>query len=394
MLNIETNDKLGYYTVGQEKIYHKPLALIKATETRTFPQWHFNKEVFDPYPWHVEPSASLNELYRIRAQQLRDRYDYIRLEVSGGADSTVVLYSFLKNGIFLDEIVTRWPKAGEKFIPPDPYNTKPENTLSEWEYAAKPLLEWVNMYSPRTKITVHDFSKDMLTGKHDESWIYRARDWLLPSYPFKTAIDALDDHKHTLDRGKSVCILWGVDKPKVCIKDGKWYAYFMDIQANNCSSDIGSYTNVTNEYFYWTPDLPELICKQAHIVKNWFDQPVNKYLQHILRWPNYSLSQRATYESIIKPLVFPEYDPSTFQVSKPSSSFYNEMDAWFYPNFQEWDYYQAWQAGLKYLENKIDPRYFNFEMKKPTSFIGFVSPFYYLGDAAFQDSGINTHHKF
>ena len=107
---IETNDKLGYYTVGQEKIHHKPIALMRATETNQFPEWHFNRTQLDAQVWDVEPSASLQELYRIRAQQIRDKYDYIRLEFSGGADSTVVLYSFLNNGIFVDEIVTRWPK--------------------------------------------------------------------------------------------------------------------------------------------------------------------------------------------------------------------------------------------------------------------------------------------
>ncbi len=391
---IETNDKLGYYTVGQAKIHHKPLALMLATKVDQFPEWHFNREVFDPYPWTHEPEISLNELYRTRAQQLREKYDYIRLEFSGGADSTMVLYSFLQNGIHLDEIVTRWPKAGEKFVPDDPFNTKPENTLSEWRYAAKPMLDWVASNFPNIKITLHDFSEDMLTGVHDESWIYRAKDWLLPSYPFKTAIDALDDHKRTLDQGRSICVLWGVDKPKVCIKDSKFYAYFMDLQANNCSSDIGHWTNVTNEYFYWTPDLPALVCKQAHIVKNWFNQPVNYYLQHLIRWPNYSVSQRAAYESIVKPLVFPEYNPSTFQVGKPSNSFYNEMDSWFYPNFKKSGYYQAWQSGLKYLENKIDAKYFNYELKKPTGFVGFVSPFYCLGDAVFVDSKSNTHFKF
>jgi hypothetical protein len=392
---IETNDKLGYYTVGQEKIHHKPIALMRATETNQFPEWHFNRTQLDAQVWDVEPSASLQELYRIRAQQIRDKYDYIRLEFSGGADSTVVLYSFLNNGIFVDEIVTRWPKeAAEKIVRPDPYNLKPENSLSEYEYAAKPILEWVAKVSPNTKITMHDYSEDMLTGEHDESWIYGVKDWLLPSYQFKTSIHAMDEHKRTLDRGKSVCILWGVDKPKLCVRDGKWYVYFMDIQANNCSSDIGAYTNATNEYFFWSPDLPEIVCKQAHTIKNWFENPNNRAYQHLVRWPNYSLSHRVTYEALIKPLVFPEYDPNTFQCAKPTNSFYNEMDAWFYTNHQENNFYKAWQAGLQYLETKIDQKYFHYEWERATGFVSFISPMYCLGDSTFVDAGNNTFLKF
>ena len=86
---LEQNDKLGFYTVGSTKHYIKPEALIDATKTGHFPEWNFNRNVFDHYAWDVEPELNLRELYRIRAQQLRDRYDYIRLEVSGGGDSAI-----------------------------------------------------------------------------------------------------------------------------------------------------------------------------------------------------------------------------------------------------------------------------------------------------------------
>lgn len=394
MILFEENPKLGYYMVGKEKIHHKALALIKATETKQFPEWYFNREVFDTYPWSIEPSTSLKDLYRMRAQQIRDRFDYIRLEFSGGADSTVVLYSFLNNGIHLDEVVTRWPKAGEKHVPADPFNTTPENSLSEWEYACRPMLEWIKNVSPKTRITIVDFGEDMLAGKHDESWIYRTKEWLMPSYPFKTAIDSTIEHKKMLDTGKSVCVLWGVDKPKLCIKDSKWYFYFMDMQANDSSPDLGSYTNVTNEFFFWTPDLPEIVCKQAHTVMNWFNQPINQPLQHLVRWPNYSITQRAAFESIIKPLIFPEYDPATFQVGKTTSNFYNEMDSWFYPYFKDTNYGHAWQAGIRYLVDKIDSKYFNYDLGIPTGFVGFISPFYELGPAVYKSTGVNEHYRF
>lgn len=391
---LEQNDKLGFYTVGTTKHYIKPQALIEATKTGHFPEWNFNRSTFDNFAWAHEPEAELRELYRLRAQQLRDKYDYIRLEVSGGGDSATAAYSFILNGIHLDEVVFRYPKTGEKNVTDDPFNTKPENTLSEWKYAAQPLLQWIATHAPATKITVHDYSEDMLASGHDEDWVFRTKDYFQPGHAFKHTVDAVDSHKETLDQGKSVCMLWGVDKPKVCIKDSKWYLYFMDIQANNANPEVGQWSNITNEYFYWTPDLPELLCKQAHTIRKWFDLPQNKYLQHLCRWPNYSFAQRTTFEHIIKPLLYPDYDPTTFQTSKPTNSFYNEMDYWFYQNFQETRAFKVWQAGLKHLVDNIDPKYFNYEMGRPVGFVGFISPFYYLGDAAYQDSGINTHFKF
>ena len=152
----ESNPKLGYYTVGSEKFFIKSQALIEATRTDKFPQWHFNNEVFDQLEWTREPEISLEELYRRRAQQLRERYDWIRIEASGGGDSTTAIYSFLLNGIHLDEVVFRYPKQGEKGVSQDPFNTKAENALSEWNYAAQPLLDWIATHYPKTKITIHD----------------------------------------------------------------------------------------------------------------------------------------------------------------------------------------------------------------------------------------------
>jgi hypothetical protein len=393
MILLENNPKLGYYTYDGKKFYSKVTALIEATRDGKFPEWMFNRETFDRFDWSHEPTMTLKELYRSRALQLREKYDYIRMEVSGGGDSSTAVYSFINNGIHLDEVVFRYPKTGERNVTDDPFNTKPENTLSEWKYAAQPLLQWISVNAPKTKITMHDYSEDMLRSDHDESWVFRTKDYFQPGHVFKHTVDAVDSHKHTLDQGMRVCMLWGVDKPKICIKDGKWYLYFMDVQANNANPEVGQWDNVTNEYFYWTPDLPELLCKQAHIIRQWFDLPSNKNLQHLARWPNYSFAQRTTFEHIVKPLIYPEYDHTTFQTSKPTNSFYNEMDYWFYVNFVDTHAYRAWKAGLKFLVDNIDPKYFNYEIGQPVGFISFISPFYYLGEASFQDPGTNLHYK-
>jgi hypothetical protein len=70
------------------------------------------------------------------------------------------------------------------------------------------------------------------------------------------------------------------------------------------------------------------------------------------------------------------------------------MDQWFYQNFSHTRAYQVWKAGLDYLVNNIDAKYFNNEMGRPVGFVGFISPFYELGPAAYQSTGINDHFKF
>jgi hypothetical protein len=393
-LTFEPNKKLGYYTVNGKIYFSKVQALIESTNTGDFPIWNFNNEAFGAVRWDQDPDTNLRELYRIRAQQLRDKYDYIRVEFSGGSDSSQAVYNFLLNGIHLDEIVFKYPTAGEKDVSADPFNTKPENTLSEWEFAAKPMLHWVKTNFPNVKITMHDYSTEMLENKHDETWVFRSKDYFQPGHCFKHNALSTKEQRIFADQGRNTCVLYGIDKPKLCIRDKKWYLYFMDVQANCAVTITEDYDNITSEYFFWTPDMPELIQKQASIIKNWFSLPQNKHLQYLVRWPNYSFAHRTAYEQMIKPLIYPDFDPATFQTSKPTNSFYNEMDHWFYMNFKGTETYRIWQAGLNLLTSTIDPKFFNNEIGKPVGFVGFLSPFYCLGEADYVDTGINNHFKF
>ena len=380
--------------VGDKKFFAKPQALVEATKSGHFPEWHFNRPVFEKIVWDQEPETDLRLLYRLRAQQLREKYDWIRVEASGGGDSTTAIFSFLLNGIHLDEVVFRYPKTGEKNMSNDPFNTKCENTLSEWEFAARPLLNWISQNHPAVKCTVHDYSENMLAGSTDETWVFNTKDYFQPGHAFKHDNIGMIDHRKDADAGKRICVLYGIDKPKMCIRDGKWYVYFMDLQANHSNSVVYEYNNITNEYFYWTPDLPEIVHKQAHLIKNWFMLPQNKFLQYLVRWPNHSIAHRTAYEQMVKPLIYPDYDPATFQVAKPTNSFYNEMDHWFYVNFKETRAFQVWQAGLELLVKNIDAKYFNSELGRPVGFVGFLSPFYCLGPADYQDTGVNNFSKF
>ena len=96
-----TPDRFGYYTVGTFKTYSKLMAILEHEKTGVHPQWHFNDEEFSAHDWKQEPQESLVELYRRRAQQIRDRYDYLVLFYSGGADSTNILQTFINNDIKL-----------------------------------------------------------------------------------------------------------------------------------------------------------------------------------------------------------------------------------------------------------------------------------------------------
>jgi len=379
----ENNPKLGYYKVGEEIFYSKPEAFMYATRTEQWPAWNFNTKEYAAVDWTQEPEANIRELYRLRAQQLRDRYDWIRVEASGGGDSTTAIFAFLLNGIHLDEVVFRYPDQCDKNVTDDPYNTNPENTLSERQFAAEPLFRWINTNFPKTKCTHHDYSTNLMNDDYmkDESWIFSTKEWFQPGHGVKHNHFGTLEHMAMADSGKKICSLYGVDKPKVMTIDGHWYTCFVDLQANHASPIVKDYDNITTELFYWTPDFPEISVKQAHMVKRWFDMPEHRGLKHLVTYPNINVSQRTAYEQVVKSIIYPDYDLETWQTAKPTNSFYNEMDHWFHVNLKDTELYHNWQAGLQYLTHKIDSKFFIHELGRPVGLMLSYSPFYYLGPA-------------
>jgi hypothetical protein len=161
--------------------------------------------------------------------------------------------------------------------------------------------------------------------------------------------------------------------------NGEWYAYFLDLQANSPNPIIGDHKNITSELFYWSPDLPELVAKQAHMIKTWFDMPSNHHLKQLIKFPLKNSNHRTAYENIAKSIIYPDYDQSTWQTSKPTGSFANEMDHWFHTNLKDTVLYNTWQAGFKFLTNKINSKYFIKHLGESDGLVLNNSPLYYLG---------------
>ena len=129
-------DRLGYYLVGWKKFYNKTLALMESNKTGYEVKWVFNDDVYGKIDWTIPIEEPLLEIYKRRAQQLREKYDYLMLYFSGGADSAVILRTFVENNIFLDEIVLQLPEpVRQSFTPND---TAEANIYAEIEYSAVP----------------------------------------------------------------------------------------------------------------------------------------------------------------------------------------------------------------------------------------------------------------
>ena len=67
------NAELGYYSCNNLYFNSKIQACIYGTTNKESVRWHFNDAVFDNYPWEIEPTETLDELYDRRARKIRKK---------------------------------------------------------------------------------------------------------------------------------------------------------------------------------------------------------------------------------------------------------------------------------------------------------------------------------
>ncbi len=355
------NPALGFYKIGGQIFWDKASALMEGTKMGLGYkdlEWNFNDLDFSKFDWTCEPPGDIRDYYYKRARQIREKYDYLILNLSGGGDSTTVLYSFIKQGLLLDEVVVRHSGTGNSKYQPSNLNFDPSNEFSEFEYAAKPLLKWLAVVSPRTKITIHDFSKDILSDNlvWDENFIHWTGDYITPGCIVRYNHATNKQHLQNFDQGKRVGIIFGTDKPRVIFQKEDVNVVFVDRPVHSATPALinNGYTNTEVELFYWSPELPELVIKQAHIIKRWFEHPINQRLSYMLNfWWQLSAVNRTVYEATIKGVIYPDYDLSTFQCNKPNAAMYQEWD-WWMKDFTHTEGYNTFKRGIDHLYKHID----------------------------------------
>ena len=176
----QNNFLYGYYQVGAEIYTHKISALMSSSKGNNSPEWHFHNDVYEKLNWQADSKFTLNELYQARAKQLREKYDYLVLSFSGGSDSWTALQAFIDSGTHLDEIFVRWPMSATCGKYAVNTNTHASNILSEWTLTIQPMLAKYQNLLSNTKITVHDWSSDLLNNElSDQDWML-TQDYLNP----------------------------------------------------------------------------------------------------------------------------------------------------------------------------------------------------------------------
>lgn len=290
-----------YYDETGQKYYSK----FDALRVKNNISLYFYDKEFLSFNWKIEPKEPLSELYKFRAQQLRDKYEYLILAYSGGIDSTNMLESFYYNNIHIDEIIMVGAFSQDSYYGSD------ENHNGEIYYNCIPTLQTMNLKN--TKITYHDYSKLLDTPEKFVSYGNIDKKY--------TVVDTHFSIHHrwwgtssflNIDNStKKKTVIFAIDKPNFLIKDSRYFLSFNAFAVSNYGNYplYKEYNNINREFFYWTPDMPEILSKQLHLLSNFYNENVlskklitsdiffsSKYYSEIV--------QKIIYNNVKNPLRF------------------------------------------------------------------------------------------
>lgn len=349
----------GIYRVGQQVYTNKLEACLALNrlDDRHHLHWDYHEEAFDRHDWSVEPAASITDLYRARAQQIRDNYDHVTIMYSGGADSHTVLMSFLDNNIPVDEVFVHGAfKAEASRIQDLGWDQSPGYYTREHFLVAKPRLQALAK-KHNFKVTVWDYTDLVIDRLDDWDWFSDIGTNPSPDSLMRDQLHTACGHNHYLeDRGRSVAFVWGVDKPRMLRDDHNVYFVFLDVQMT-ISAGSKALAWERDEYFYWGANFPLIPIKQSHLLYQYM-----KLHHRFDLIPHISLPARMSpdpeFNHITKLIVYPNWPIDTWQIQKPRRDVNDEYASWFFDTAPE-KKIQRWHGGIKDMERLLGARHFN-----------------------------------
>jgi hypothetical protein len=391
--------ELGYYTVNGVHFTNKLLAILEAQRLNTDVEWYFFDEAYNRVDWTIEPPIDIDEMYRQRALQIREAYDYVIIRASGGADSTNVVWSFLNNGIHVDEIIADIPMSGISNWQFNTVDTSVDNCASEFKYAQIPLLQEISIKHPNVKITMRDPFEEILQLQTDE-WLYECQGIINPMTSVMARFDKMTHIANLAEAGKRIAVISGIDKPVLTrLPSGEICSMFSDtpVYASKPPFKI-DYPNVDRVLFYWTHEMPELIVKMSHVAARGIHRPENSHLYKAMidarninpkhaeiansmtqdqilsqilnkNKAGYTIKKHNPYNPYtvfhrgIVPFIYPKhYDPNLFQADKidPTETFFSRNQEWFRVLHKDLKTIQLLESDFSAIYKIISPKYLNY----------------------------------
>lgn len=317
--------RFGHYKINNREFTLLSHAVNSANGTADKITYHFNDDIYDQFDWTKDPcpDLSLSDLYRLRAQQLRDEFDYVVIMCSGGPDSMNVLDSFCTNNIHVDEVINFNSYNSTQLVAGTIHN-------ADYVYNFKPAIErYQHNGQLKAKITIYDEVEFQL--KHwqtvgEMGWDDIAADFGGPTMWMARG----HSHRYNpelwrkIQNGDRVCVINGHDKPSSVIKDGRRALTYSDLTVGNykeiVSETIKNYNSMASiwQWFYHAPETAQIQIKQSYILNQFCKShpeasyytkpPTNRLLRRSHQWPSIHGHGDLRYD-IFHRLIYPNWSP-------------------------------------------------------------------------------------
>jgi hypothetical protein len=330
------SDNYGYYVYKDFKTYRK-YDIMTLTDDIDSVKWYYNDDFFSKFDWTKEPEESLEILYKNKAEQLRNNYDYIILMYSSGSDSDNILETFVNFNIPLDEVCSLVNLEGS--------GSKDSFANREiYQIACPKIIDINKKHNLKIKHRVFDISKKIIeTFLNDENDNY---EWINNF----GAISCLAKHRlyeyipewtDIIDSNKKICLIWGCEKPRISVNEDRFYFYFTDIiDGTMCLKDqkTGFHELVYNDLFYWSPTIESsnILIKQSHIIKKYLSNKINReYHSKPKKYDEIFITMKNPYGNLgdtdFKNLIYLWYDDKKNLHTKSTNGvFLSTRDEWFW----------------------------------------------------------------
>lgn len=347
----------GFYVFDQRIYTSKIRALIDASQRGSDIQFYYNDHVYGAHDWSVPPGDNLPSLYAAQARLIREKYDYLILMFSGGSDSTNMLRAFLDNQIKIDEIwsMVALTNTCDKYDLPNI-----EITLS-----AMPLLKQASAQGIRVEmINQTDWDSPL------------AEDWFLDAPGVRLSNDSMMRKnlflhnpriKGMVDSGQRLVYVCGYDKPRLVLDNDVWYLGFLDFfLATNWSSQHLTPEGPWFEWFYYDPDMPEVLVKSCHELIDWFEallgaQGCRQFFQseNSLAGPQDIDLYRKHVNQVLYQHSWDEQ--KTFSLGKNRGRFWQlvcQKCSFVLDHSTHWDNWSVWQRGIESVQASLDTKFY------------------------------------
>lgn len=361
-------DYLGYYRVGDDyKTYSKIEALEYSYRVGRPVKWIYNEHINRRHPWHINTLKDIRQLYKERAEQLREKYDYLIILYSGGADSFTVMKSFFDNNIHVDEVVNLNTLAGEKSWDTIHNKEVEEVAIPKTKEFLKGKVGIRHTILDLTEIIETIYKKDNNTS----DFLYNCNHCFGPHMLARSYFKDVPHWKKLIEQGKTVCWIAGHDRPPLAYdrENDKYFLQYTDTVDCGAAGPLHQRRNIREENFepfYWSPDAVDLQTRQCHILIDYLRNPPPEDLDSIYlssdpylylwdytgqkrpfwRPRTSTLINGVTYylnNEGINRLIYPDWQEDTFTVGKNYGFMISVKDRWWWMNHD--DHAQKMVAG-------------------------------------------------